>query len=176
MTLGLSGQRIESLPFPEDSPSYKTLELMLWRSVSAHVDAGYDTFICSVSQGMSIVLGEILASIKGSRLSKLKLICVIPFREQAQKWDDAWRTRYDRLLHHADKVIEVSCGYQTGCYQKQSRFVCDACDALLAVYDETDRGRTAYAVGYAQRHGKPVEIINPYDVIEKDSEQPPYYT
>ena len=175
MKLALCGHRLENLPFPMDSESYSMLELALWKTISKYMDSGYETFICSATQGMGIVMGEIVAAIKGSGVSGTKLNCVIPFREQARKGDDVWRLRYRYLLHDADRIIQVCDNYQRGCYQKQSRTVVDACDALLAVYDEKDKGRTAYAVQYALKHGKPVEIINPYNSIVEEQEQKPYY-
>ncbi len=175
MKLALCGHRLDRLPFPEDSESYRTLELMLWKAVSRYVDGGYDTFICGATQGMGMVLGEIIEAIKPPGYTRQRLICVIPYREHAQKWDDVWRLRYRHLLRDSDRIVQVCDGCQKRCYQKQSRYVIDQCDALLAVYDGKEKGRTAYAVEYAQKQGKPVEIINPYDaIVEEPTPIPPY--
>ena len=175
MKLALCGHRIEELPYSVDSESYATLELMLWKSASKYVDCGYDTFVCCASQGTAVVLGEIIAAIKESERLKLSLICVIPYREQARQWDDAWRLRYRYLLHDADRIIQVSDGYKSGCYQKQSRCAVDQSDALLAVYDEANKGRVAYAVEYARKHNKPVEIVNPLDAVVEEQKRTTYY-
>ena len=175
MKLALYGHRLDRLPFPMDSESYNTLELMLWKSVSRYVDSGYDAFICGATQGMGMVLGEIIAAIKGPGCAGLKLICVIPYREQARKWDDVWRLRYRYLLRDSDRIIQVCDEYQARCYQKQSRYIIDQCDALLAVYDGKGKGRTSYAVEYAKKQGKPVETINPFDaIVEEPKPTPPY--
>lgn len=175
MKLALCGCRAENLPYSMESESYRTFEFMLWKSISRYMDGGYDTFICCASQGIGVVLGEIITALKVSKRLKLTLICVIPYREHAMNWEDVWHLRYRYLLYDADRIIQVCNTFQSSCYQKQSRYVVDECDALLAVCDEREKGRTAYAVEYARKHGKPVEIINPYDTIVEERDPTSYF-
>ena len=175
MKLAMCGHRFENLPYSLDTESYETLELLLWKSVSRYVDSGYDTFVCNATRGMGIVLGEIVQAIKEAGLPNIKLICVIPYGEQTRRWDDVWRSRYHYLLRDANRIIQACDEYQRQCYQKQSRCIIDQCDTLLAVCDEKGKGRTAYAVEYAKKQGKTVEIINPFDAIVKETKRMPPY-
>ena len=47
---------------------------------------------------------------------ELKLICVIPFAEQARGWAMNWAFRYRELLRNADQIVLMCSNYQRGCF------------------------------------------------------------
>ena len=86
---------------------------------------------------------------------------MIPFREQADKWTFEWKLRYRELLKGADKIVQVCDEYQRGCFHIRNRYLVDNCDVLVAIYNGTDKGGTAYTVRYAKQQGKKIIILNP---------------
>lgn len=165
MKLAFTGHRPQSLPFKFDSDAFHRLEASLWQEICARVDAGYDTFYCGAARGMDIVCGEIILALKTADHPALRLICAIPFKEQARGWGDLWRAYYNDLLRGADEIVQLCDHYQPDCYHIRNRYMVDHCDALLAVYDGKGKGGTAYTVNYAQKHGKQVVILDPYQFI-----------
>ena len=91
MTLAFTGHRPEFLPFTYGSDAYYQFELALWNEIGVYVDAGYDTFYCGAARGTDILCGEIILALKEGNAFNLKLICAIPFREQARGWNLLWR-------------------------------------------------------------------------------------
>ena len=89
---------------------------------------------------------------------ELKLICVIPFAEQARGWAMNWAFRYRELL--------MCSHYQRGCYHMRNRYMVDNCDLLIAIYNGENKGGTAYTVNYARERGKEILIIDP-NTLEK---------
>lgn len=166
MKLAFSGHRPESLPFKFNSGAYYQLEVSLWREIGARVDAGYDTFYCGAARGIDIVCGEIILALKMTDYPDLKLVCAIPFKEQARGWSDLWKLHYYDLLRGADRIVQLCDHYQPDCYHIRNRYMVDNCDALLAVYDGKGKGGTAYTVNYARKQGKEVMVINPSVVTE----------
>ena len=142
--------------------SYYDFELVLWKVIDQSIAAGYDTFYCGGARGVDLVCGEIIAANKLSGLRYLKLICAIPFKQQADKWSYLWRLRYQEVLKAADRIKLISPEYHRGCYHARNRYMVDNADRVIAVYDGSSSGGTAYTVDYARKQGKEIIIINPF--------------
>ena len=166
--VAFTGHRPESLPFGRDMHSgrYDGFELILWKEIRRCMDEGYDTFYCGGARGVDIVCGEIVIAEKLSKHPDIRLVCAIPYREQAEKWGWMWRTRYLDLLRAADKIEQMCSNYQRGCYHMRNRYMVDNCDLLIAIYNGENNGGTAYTVNYARERGKEILIIDP-NTLEK---------
>ena len=88
---------------------------------------------------------------------QIKLIMVLPCREQAEKWSEQDKQIYTGILHKADKVVYTSERYHRGCMYERNRRLVDFSNYCIA-YLKEDTGGTAYTVGYARKNG--LEIIN----------------
>mgnify|MGYP002627534998 CR=1 FL=1 len=135
MKLAFTGHRPESLPFKFNTDAYRQFEAILWREIGARVDASFDTFYCGAARGIDIVCGKIILALKTTDYPDLKLICTIPFKEQARGWSDLWQAHYYDLLRGADRIVQLCDRYQPDCYHIRNRYMVDHCDALLAVYN-----------------------------------------
>ena len=127
--------------------------------------AGADTFFCGAARGADIICGELVMQEKQAH-PELKLICVIPFAEQARGWAMNWAFRYRELLRNADQIVLMCSNYQRGCYHMRNRYMVDNCDLLIAIYNGENKGGTAYTVNYARERGKEILIIDP-NTLEK---------
>ncbi len=162
MRVAFTGHRQMFRP-EEDDITDKTVKLqfLIVREIWKRIREQADTFLCGCAKGADILCGEIILDIKQSSRPDIKLICAIPFHEYADRWTAEWKERYRDLLKGADKVIQVCDGYQPGCFHRRNRYLVDNCDSLIAVYDGSDKGGTAYTVKYARQKGKEIIIINP---------------
>lgn len=161
MKAAFTGHRPESFQFTRDSDEYYDLEQMIWKEICQLIEDGCDTFYCGAARGADIMCGEIVLTEKITRYPDVKLICAIPFKEQAKGWGIIWKMQYQELLRGADKIVQLCDGYEPGCYHIRNRYMVDNSDVLLAVYNGEPKGGTAYTVNYARKKGKRIIIINP---------------
>jgi hypothetical protein len=67
----------------------------------------------------------------------------------------------DGLLPRCDDVITLQGKYTPDCMHKRNRYMVDRANHLLAVYDGSGKGGTAYTVHYAQRKRRQILTIHP---------------
>ena len=109
MRVAFTGHRPEQLNIQQDglSQSGQALQDLIWREIWTQEKAGADTFLCGAARGADIMCGELVLAEKQTTDLRLKLICAIPFREQAERWSFEWKLRYRELLKEADQVVQV---------------------------------------------------------------------
>lgn len=87
----------------------------------------------------------------------IRLVIVIPCRDQADRWSAADKARYDRINGSADEVICLAERYYRGCMHQRNRYMVDHSRACICYLTE-QTGGTAYTVQYARAHG--LQIFN----------------
>jgi uncharacterized phage-like protein YoqJ len=97
--------------------------------------------------------------------NRIKLICVIPCLDHAEKMFNESRNIYNTILSKADKVEYVTKrNYTINCMQRRNEYMVDNCDKLIAVWNGTSGG-TLNCINYAihsQKYRKlPILYINP---------------
>ena len=65
----------------------------------------------------------------------IKLHCILPCKEQADKWSASSRDLYHSILDRADSIVYVSRTYYKNCMLDRNRFLVNHAAALLAVYN-----------------------------------------
>ena len=90
-------------------------------------------------------------------MPELRLILVLPCRDQAGHFPTAQRARYDAILRQADKVVYTSDTYAPGCMHLRNRHLADA-SAYCLCYLTSSHGGTKYTVDYCRAHG--VKVCN----------------
>ncbi|MFQ7107520.1 MAG: SLOG family protein [Neglectibacter timonensis] len=86
----------------------------------------------------------------------IRLIMVLPCRDQPRGWRGEDLRHYERVLSQADKVVYVQGEYTPGCMQKRNRHLVDNSSVCVA-YCTRRYGGTSYTVEYADR--KNVKVI-----------------
>ncbi len=87
----------------------------------------------------------------------IKLILVLPFLEQAERWTQEQISNYEHLKRSADKVTYTAEHYSKGCYHKRNRHLVD-CSSVCIAYQTKNTGGTAYTVKYAKEQS--VRVIH----------------
>lgn len=92
-----------------------------------------------------------------AEFSHIKLILVLPCKNQADRWSRKDRIIYEDIKHRADKVVYISDYYTRECMLQRNRHLVD-CSSFCICYLTRNSGGTAYTVNYAK--GKAVPIVN----------------
>ncbi len=163
MKVAFTGHRPEQLFYLNGELAYdeNRFDDILLNEISRCIREGYDAFYCGAARGADIICGEWVIDLRDLYEMKIRLICVVPFADQAAGWGDEWKKRYWHLRYQADQNVVLSEKFTPGCYQARNRYMVDHADRIIAVYNGCGRGGTAYTIDYAKRQGKEVVIIDP---------------
>lgn len=67
-------------------------------------------FYCGAAWGFDLLAAEVVLSLKGE-LPAIRLICVLPYRGQSEKWNLIEQAKYKRVISKADDVVILSENY-----------------------------------------------------------------
>lgn len=82
----------------------------------------------------------------------VRLILVLPCRDQTRGWKAADARRYRDILSRADKVIYTAAHYFPGCMHRRNRHLVEHSSVCVA-YCTRDTGGSAYTADYARQRG-----------------------
>ena len=104
--------------------------------------------------GFDTMAAECVLKLK-NEYPHIKLILMLPCKDQTIKWS-AWEARkYAELLRAADETQYISKEYSRECMLVRDRAMADASSACIAYFNKNSGG-TAYTVNYALKKGIPV--------------------
>ena len=157
-----TGHRPKKFPwgYNEADTRCVALKKAITEEIVKRVDAGYTDFFSGMAEGADTWAAlAVLALKKGN--PALRLHCVLPCEEQADRWSASARELYFSILEQSDEVVYVNREYSKNCMLKRNRCLVDHAACLLAVYNGEWRGGTAMTVRYALKMGRKVIILNP---------------
>lgn len=120
------------------------------------IEQGYRYFGCGVALGFDTLAAQTVLRLRET-YPEIRLILVLPCRDQTRGWKQDDVAEYERIMKAADKVTYTSEQYYSGCMHKRNRHLVD-CSSLCICYLTEQSGGTAYTVNYAQPQG--LKIIN----------------
>jgi len=88
---------------------------------------------------------------------QIKLIMVLPFKEQDKRWNEKDKQVYKYILDEADNIVYTAEHYHRGCMHVRNRHLIDN-SGICICYLKESTGGTAYTVDYAKKKG--LKIIN----------------
>ena len=91
------------------------------------------------------------------RHKEIKLILVLPCKEQDKYWNDESKAMYRDILSKADKIVYTSENYASDCMHKRNRHLVDFSGYCIA-YCTKQSGGTVYTMNYAKDNG--LKVIN----------------
>ena len=95
----------------------------------------------------------------------IKLILVLPCKDQTKGWNNPEVEMYNYILSQADKVVYTSENYYAGCMHKRNRHLVDN-SAYCICFKNKASGGTAYTVDYAVKNGLNVYNISTDNFME----------
>lgn len=120
------------------------------------IHQGVYGFFCGGALGFDTLAALAVLKIR-EIYTHIKLIMVLPCRDQAERWSDRNRGIYDRILNEADEVIYTAEHYYNGCMLRRNRRLVDSSDVCICYLAKTSGG-TAYTIAYAKERG--LRVIN----------------
>ena len=112
---------------------------------------GVRTFLTGGAVGFDTLAAK--AVIECRNIHKdIRLILVIPCRDQTRAWRQADIETYEYMKELADKVICLSEHYYNGCMHRRNRYLIDNSSVCICYLTRTSGG-TAYTVRYAKGQG-----------------------
>ena len=136
------------------------LKAVLAEQIAALVNAGFTQFLSGMAEATDTWFSLIVLSLR-EKNPAIKLHCILPCKEQADKWSASSRDLYHSILDRADSIVYVSRVYHKNCMLERNRFLVDHAAALLAIYNGERCGGTAATVRYAQKMGREIIVIEP---------------
>ena len=160
LTCCFTGYRPSKFPFGLNKydKDYINFENNLYREIFSSYSCGVRTFISGMAMGFDIIAAETVLSLKKAK-KNVRLVCAIPFRNQAKDFPSDWQQRYTDILNVADEVIYICEEYNRGCYFKRNKYMVDNSDVVITWFDGRTGG-TANTIEYALRLGRRVININ----------------
>ena len=166
ITCTFTGHRPSSFSFgyDEENVNCQKLKLLMASQTQLLIENGVSTFFTGMALGVDIWGAEMILEFKKQR-PDLQLIAVLPCETQANKWSVEQRERYFDTLAECDDVITLNARYTPQCMQERNRYMVDHANYILAVYNGSGKGGTAYTVRYAQEKKRKIIVIRP-DTLE----------
>lgn len=145
-------RKIPSEPLPAISRKLK--ETLIF-----YIENGYRYFGAGGALGFDTLAAQTVLLLK-QHYPWIKLILVLPCKDQAKRWSAQESEEYERIKSSADKVVYTSEHYYSGCMHKRNRHLVD--NSSLCVCYLTERtGGTAYTVEYAAKNNLTVINVAP---------------
>lgn len=120
-------------------------------TVRTLIGQGYLYFRVGGALGFDTLAAEAVLRMR-EEFPHIRLILVLPCRDQVRGWKREDIVRYESIRDKADEVIYTSEQYEPGCMYKRNRHLVDYSGACVA-YCTRSRGGTAYTVSYAGKCG-----------------------
>lgn len=160
-TCAFTGYRPSKMPWGYNESDARCAEFRfrLREALEYLIGQGYTDFMSGGALGFDQMAARIVLSLR-EKYPWVRLIMVIPFDGQADKWSREQRGRWLEIIEASDKVIHLSHGYDKGVFFRRNHYMVDHANLLLAAYDGQPGG-TAGTVAYARRHGVRVACIAP---------------
>lgn len=121
---------------------------------------GITYFYCGMALGVDMMAAEVVLSLK-DKFTDIRLIAVVPYSGQSDRWTSSEQERYHRILDKADKVVTLSENYFRGCLLRRNDYMLSHSCGVIAYFDGKPNGGTFYTVRKAER--MKMDVVNIYD-------------
>lgn len=137
--------------------SYRQLMNSVEPMLMRLIENGYTHFVCGGALGFDTFAASYICSLK-MRGFAVKLVLMLPCRDQTAKWGEYDKRVYAYLLERADEVLYISESYYAGCMQKRNRAMVDASSACICYLTSEGGSGTRQTVDYALKQG--LSVVN----------------
>ena len=133
------------------------IKTRLENEISSLCEKGYNTFLSGGALGFDTAAAQTVLNLKEKY--DIKLILILPCKNQDLKWKEYDKEVYKNLKAQADDIIYTSDNYYNGCMLRRNDYIIDKSKIIIS-YQYKNTGGTAYTVRKAKEKG--IEVINIY--------------
>lgn len=156
-SVSFSGHRKERILQNGNPLILGEIQLAIIGQVEQLAGQGYKTFYCGMAQGFDLLAASAVITCKW-QYQDIRLVAVVPFRNQPSRYEPLDKIQYQVLLHEADEVVVLSESYYRGCFHRRNDYMINNSHVIVAYWDGVFKGGTFYTVKKAQQKNK--QIIN----------------
>jgi len=152
-------------PAKADLPGLKT---KLEQMIESLICQGVSRFLNGGAVGFDALCAEIVLDFK-QKNEAVKLVMILPCRDQDKSWSEKDKAAYKDILAAADETIYVSEEYFDGCMKLRNIRLVEESDFCIA-YVKRQRSGSAQTMRLAQKKGIPIfnlAVDNPEDSSNK---------
>lgn len=120
------------------------------------IEQGVKFFGAGGALGFDTLAAQTVLKLKG-RFPHIRLILVLPCKDQTKSWKEEDKIIYNNIMAKADKAVYTSEYYYNGCMHTRNRHLVDNSQFCICYLTE-NKGGTAYTVDYAKKKG--LKIFN----------------
>lgn len=132
------------------SEQEEKIRISLEKVLEDLIDSGYRFFGAGGAIGFDTIAAQTVLKLKAEKYPQIRLILVLPCRNQAEMWKAENRRIYEEIKAQADKVVFTSENYSDGCMQKRNRHLVQN-SSVCVCYMNREKGGTFYTVNYARQ-------------------------
>jgi len=148
-SIAFTGHRIIPLVRQEE------VKERLTAAVAFACKSGMTRFYCGMALGFDMMAAEVVLSLK-DKFPDIRLIAVVPFSGQSNRWAFSEQERYHRILAKTDMIVV----YFRGCLLRRNDYMLSHSCGVIAYYDGKPQDGTSYTVRKAER--MKMEMVNIY--------------
>ena len=161
LTCCFTGHRPEKLGFEKGGAAETELKNRISGAILRLIqERNARHFISGMALGVDTYAAQSVLKLK-EIYPDITLECAVPCRGQEKRWKKEDREVYAGILARADKVTVLQERYTAFCMQLRDAYMVENADLVLAVWDGSSAGGTAYTVRCAEKRGRPVIVIPP---------------
>lgn len=128
----------------------------LGEQVNWMVYQGFSTFLCGGARGFDLLAAAEVLRIRAAYHPGIRLILLLPCREQTRGWNARDLALYLAVLERAEAYY-IQSDYDSDCMFRRNRLMADLSSAGVAYYDRSrERSGTGMTVRYAGKLGIPM--------------------
>lgn len=126
----------------------------LRQEILVAIENGYTHFISGFASGADLMFAETVVELKDRYPITLEAAIPYPGRMKTPDVD------FQRLIRCCEVVKVHSERYFKGCFMRRNRYIVDASQRVIAIYDGKETGGTAATVRYALNKGLQICMID----------------
>ena len=141
------------------------IEELLARAISYAYGEGVRFFLTGGAIGFDTLAAKAVISFRMTH-PDVRLVLMLPCKNQSLKWNEYERSVYEYTLSVADEVEYLAEEYYDGCMKQRNARLAERCDMLVA-YVGKKIGGSAQTLRMAEKLGK--RIYNLFPTLSKNN-------
>ena len=123
-TVAFTGHRPEKLPWGTDEMCTEALmyKFRLREALEYLIGLGYVNFLSGAARGFDTIAAEIVLSLRET-YPWVRLIVILPCADQAARWNDGDRARWEHIVQNSDHVETMTQTFDRGCMFRRNRYL-----------------------------------------------------
>ena len=141
------------------------LASLLIKGIEFAYSKGCRNFLSGGAIGFDTLAAETVIKFRESH-TDVRLVLILPCKNQSEKWNFRQKCDYARILKYADEIIYITDEYYDGCIKERNLRLAEEADILICYASRFNSG-TGQTVRMAQAMGK--QVYNLYPALDKNT-------